>query len=380
MEKQKTTTWLKDYQTRFLETYQGLPLPKWSRIGYAPSELPKSIMKASYEVIFMQEKDSEYLEIETLEKKLAEDASVGEFLEVKSAFGIGDKFVSMVESMFNTGVFIRVPKNKVIHAPIHIKFNSSTGNPALLDQNVIIVEKNSEVTFMMDYTSNANEGLFHNGVTKIYVGENASVRFTKLQRMNDDATNLDSNVVFVESNGRFSLNHVEMGSQVSGVHYDFQLDGKGSELDLNAIYLLDQDRKLDLGFAMNHNTPHTMSNLDVFGTMKDNSKKVFRGDLKFKKGAKGSKGAETESVVIMGDKVKAHAIPALFCKEDDVEGQHAASIGKLDDNKLFYLMSRGLSEEEARKTLVEASFTPVIDKLPSKSIQNWISKEIRKRI
>jgi Fe-S cluster assembly protein SufD len=380
MEKQKTNTWLNDYKERFFSTYEGLPLPKWNRIGYSPVDLPMKVEDSSFEVSYSKEKDGDNIEIESLSKKLSEDGSVGEFLEVGVEFGVGEKFVSMAEAMFNTGVFIRVPKNKKVVSPVQITFKPSDQNPTVIDQNVIIVERNSEVTFLLDYTSDSVKGAFHNGVTKIYVGENASVRLTKLQRMNDDATNFDSNVIFVESNGRFSLNHVEMGSAVSGVHYATHMEGRASELDLNAIYLLDKERKMDLGFAMNHNNQDTRSKLEVFGTMKDSSKKVFRGDLKFKKGAKRSKGAESESVVLIGNKVKAHAIPALFCKEDDVEGQHAASIGKIDENKLFYLMSRGLSEDEARKTLVEASFSPVIDKLPSKNIQNWVSKEIRSRI
>lgn len=108
--------------------------------------------------------------------------------------------------------------------------------------------------------------------------------------------------------------------------------------------------------------------------------KIFKGTLDFKKGASRSKGIEEEYAILLDKTVKADAIPLLLCEEDDVEGQHAASAGQIDSDKLFYLMSRGLDEKEAKKLIVEASFTPIIDKIPMEYLKEEITKEIHRRI
>jgi Fe-S cluster assembly scaffold protein SufB len=112
----------------------------------------------------------------------------------------------------------------------------------------------------------------------------------------------------------------------------------------------------------------------------DESKKVFRGNLDFKTGAKRSKGIEEEYVILLDPNVKSDSLPALMCDEDDVQGEHAASAGQIDKNKLFYLMTRGLSEREAKKLIVEAQFKPIIDNIPIENLRNIINSEISRRL
>lgn len=112
----------------------------------------------------------------------------------------------------------------------------------------------------------------------------------------------------------------------------------------------------------------------------DHGTKVFRGNLDFKRGARHSKGVEEEYVVLLDPTVKSHSIPALLCDEDDVQGEHAASAGQINENQLFYLMSRGLNERESKKLIVEASFRPILDKLPLEDLRETINKEIDRRL
>lgn len=112
----------------------------------------------------------------------------------------------------------------------------------------------------------------------------------------------------------------------------------------------------------------------------DRSKKTFRGTLDFKKGCKKSKGEEEEYTVLLSPHVINKSVPILLCTEEDVDGQHAASAGRIDENKLFYIMSRGFSETEAKKLVIEAAFNPIINQIPSEEIKNKISTSIRRRL
>ncbi len=112
----------------------------------------------------------------------------------------------------------------------------------------------------------------------------------------------------------------------------------------------------------------------------DNSSKIFRGTIDFKRGAHGAKGREEEHNVLLSSNVRNRTVPVILCAEEDVDGQHAASIGRIDENKLFYMMSRGLSLSDAKKLIIKASFEPVTAQIPLPDIREQISNYVEERI
>ncbi len=112
----------------------------------------------------------------------------------------------------------------------------------------------------------------------------------------------------------------------------------------------------------------------------DHARKIFRGNLKFERGSTKSAGEESEYVLLLDENVRSDALPALLCDEDDVSGEHAASAGQVDEDQLFYLMSRGFNLKEAKKLVIHGSFTPVIDRVGIDSIQERIEAELERRL
>lgn len=295
-----------------------------------------------------------------------------------NAPGLGQEITSHVEKHYNSGVNFRV--NKKIDKPIILDFLMDDGNPVLVDKNIIIAEANSEITLVFNYYSKDDGNYFHNGHTKVYAKENSLVNIIKLQNLNSNSYSFDSNIAQVEGNGIINWVSIELGASLTGTNYTTFLNGELSEGNLSSIYLGDRERKLDLGYSMIHKGRRSIGNIDTKGVLMNNSKKVFRGNLIFKKGARSSKGVEAEYVLLLDSSVKSDSIPGLFCEEDDVSGEHAASAGQIDKDKLFYLMSRGLSEREARKLIIQAAFRPVIDRIPVEDIRISINDEIERRI
>lgn len=304
----------------------------------------------------------------------------GAHIHVGDYRGLGDKFTTFVEDSFNSGIYLNIPKNTKIDCTIKVNFNMDNVNPIVIDKNIIVAEENSESTIVFDYTTLENADCFHNGITKVIAKKNSIVNVIKIQRMNEISPNFDTNIASVESNGKVNWISVELGANISGSNYSTYLEDEASESNLHSIYLGDGTRKLDLGYSMIHKGARSRSNIETRGVLMDSAIKVFRGNLDFKRGAKRSSGVEEEYVILLDPTVKSNSIPALLCDEDDVQGEHAASAGQIDKNKLFYLMSRGLSERESKKLIVEATFRPIVDKIPLEELRNIINSEISRRL
>lgn len=290
------------------------------------------------------------------------------------------ELISFADKNYNSGIFLSLSRNVKIQEPIKVEFNMDMENPTVIDKNIIVAEAGSEVTIIIDYSSDDTAKVFHNGITVVYAEDNSEINIIKIQRMNSLSRNFDSNISYIEGQGKVNWISVELGSDVSGVNFTSLLKGEASESTMSSIYLVDGVRRMDLEYSMIHQGARSVSNIESKGVLKDNAKKVFRGNLDFKRGARSSKGVEEEYVILMDPTVKSDSIPALMCGEDDVIGEHAASAGQIDESKLFYLMSRGLSERDAKKLIVEASFAPIINRIPSESLQTLITSEVERRL
>jgi FeS assembly protein SufD len=298
----------------------------------------------------------------------------------EESYGVSKEFAAIGEKLYNSGVFIHASKNVQCSEPIVLQYILDEENPMVVDNNIIIAEENSEITVVIDYASADAVDGFHNGVTKVYAKDGAVVNIIKVQRINDKSYHFDSHLAFSGYGAKINWIQVELGAKNSVTNYINNLDEENSQGNISSVYLADGDRNIDLNYLINHKGRRSTSNIEVRGALKDRAKKVFKGTLDFKLGASKSKGSEEEYVILLDKTVKSDAVPLLLCSEDDVDGQHAASAGQIDADKLFYLMSRGLDEKQAKKLIVEASFNPIIDKIPVEDLRAVINEEIRRRL
>lgn len=294
-------------------------------------------------------------------------------------YGVSKEMVELAENSYNAGVYAYIKRGTNIEKPIRIDYEMDKENDIVIDNNVIVASENSKATIVIDYYTVDEVDAFHNGTMKIYAKSGASITVVKVQRMNDSSNHFDSNLAIVEAGAEVNFIQVEFGSKRSVTNYISNLkeEGRGS---IDSIYIGDKDRELDLSYYMNHIGRRSISNIEVKGALKDRAKKVFKGTIDFKLGSSKSEGKEEESVILFDKTVKPKAVPLLLCTEDDVKGEHAASSGKVDEDKLFYMMSRGFTKEEAMKLIVEASFNPIIDRIPLDDMRNIIRQEISRRL
>lgn len=299
---------------------------------------------------------------------------------VNKNFGVSDECIKLAESQFNTGVFVRVPKNKRANSFIKLNFILDKENPTVVDNNIIVAEQGSKVTLVFDYSNEEAANAFHNGLTKVVAEDNSEVTIVKVQRMNDDAIHLDSNIAFISRDAKVNWVTVEIGAGINVTNYTSNLNGESSAADIYSAYFVDGERKQDLYYTANHMGRRSQSNMVIKGVLKDNAKKLFKGNIDFKKGASKSKGKQEENVLLLDPNVKTDSVPMLLCEEEDVDGAHAASVGKINEEKLFYLMSRGFSDKEAKKLVIEAEFSPIFDKVEDEDLKDLLKSEIKRRL
>ncbi|WP_368488567.1 Fe-S cluster assembly protein SufD [Clostridium sp. BJN0013] len=298
----------------------------------------------------------------------------------EASFVCGD-FVKLGEEGFNSGVFVKVPPNKIVNSNIRLNFNLDKDNTMVIDHNIIVAEANSKITFIVDYhTDNEEINAFHNGITKIIAKDGSEVNVVKIQRMNDKSFHFDWNMALVERSAKINWITIEIGSSISVTNYNSDLIGEHSEVNIYSAYMVDGDRKQDIYYTNNHFGKKSISNMWVEGVLKDRAKKVFKGNIDFKKGCYESKGSQMEEVLLLDPEVKTDSVPMLLCREENVDGAHAASIGKIDEDELFYLMSRGFNYSEAQKLVIEARFNPIFDRIPAEDLRELLSEELNRRI
>ena len=178
----------------------------------------------------------------------------------------------------------------------------------------------------------------------------------------------------------FRCTAVEAGAAVSASKLAINLNGEKSVADVAALYFVDGERRADLNYIIRQKAPETDATMLVSGALSDRAEKIFRGTLDFVSGSPGSVGRESEEVMLLSPQVRNRSVPLMLSGEADVDGHHAVTIGKMDENKLFYLMSRGLDDEAAKKLVVEAAVAPVLARLPDETLAREIRDEIERRL
>ena len=224
--------------------------------------------------------------------------------------------------------------------------------------------------------------LRESGVQEICVeiADGAEMDLTFIQFVPTEQSAASRITAEVGRQGLFSCTIVEVGAAHTASELHVNLAGDEARADVWGLYFGDADRKIDLNYIIRQAGRHTDANLQVRGALLDRSVKTFRGTLDFIEGARGSSGKEDEEVTILSPHARNRSVPLMLSHEGDVDGHHAVSIGKIDADKLFYLMSRGLNERDAQKLIVEASFEPVLSRIGSETLRTEIGAYLEGRL
>ena len=309
-------------------------------------------------------------------------AGVGESEEEFTAFaesGMGAELDAFVLQNATVRHALTVAEGVTVAEPAVFEFTLDAAHPNALSVLDVDARADSSVTLVQVLRGDADSGVAAN-LVRIRAGKNAHVKLVQVQLLGSHARRWNAVAVEEAASARVEQVRVELGGSLSACGTRAMLDHAKAEYDLDAVYYGGKEAVLDYNDVSVHTAKDTLCEMHTAGVLTGHASKILRGTIDFRRGAKRGVGHESEDVLLFSPDARNRTAPLILCGEEEVEGQHAASIGRLDEEKLYYLRSRGLSEAQARRLMVDARFAPALDKIPLTELRAEAAAETARRL
>ena len=276
------------------------------------------------------------------------------------------------------GAFIHVPRNKQIEKPVQIIYFATGDEKALMLQprNLVVVEENAQVQIIERHQSLADNDVFTNVVTEVFVEKRAMVDYYKIQNDRRNATLVDSTWIQQQRESVASVHTFSFGGSLTRNNLNFYQQGEHIDSTLNGITIIEGKQHVDHNTLVHHQQPNCESHQDYKGIFSDTATGVFNGKVLVDKIAQKTNAFQQNNNIIVDDKATVNAKPQLEIFADDVRCSHGCTIGQLDEDALFYLRSRGIGKKEATALLMYAFSNSVLDSVKIPEIKSRINKQI----
>lgn len=361
-----------------------LPVPTWRHLKMNGCEVEISYEQTSYtpsEELLLLEKGGLLQRMPAFSKQ-EEESLIKEgspYLSTERPQGQG--LASFVQEHSNSGYRVCIEEGQGQERPLVLNHLLDEENPTLIERVFVDMEPRSNATLIRSLrSSQQGRVFFHAGSTKVEVGAYANLTMVNLRFLDEGSTDFDELLVTLDEGSTFTLVEIVMGSAHSYIDTHVDMQGQKSKCTIGCMDVVDKEGLADLNFHVEHLGRDSSSSLSVRGALLDRAEKLFRGTIDFHKGCNGSKGREDEYTLLLSPTVKNRSVPLILCGEEDVEGVHAVSSGRLDGNALFYLTSRGIDEKRAKRVLVEAQLYPILAMISDKEVLSEVQKRLSRRL
>ncbi|GER80335.1 MAG: Fe-S cluster assembly protein SufD [Anaerolineae bacterium] len=287
------------------------------------------------------------------------------------------KFAALASALSQNGVLLYVPKNVHVEAPLHSVLWGPGADLAYFSHLIVYVDDGASATYVHEAASPDEPGhAMHAGVVEIHVGADANLRFVELQSWGRGVWNFSHERARVERGANLDWIFGAVGSRLTKNFSDLDLVGEGAVGRMSGFYFTDGNQHLDHDTQQNHYAPRTTSDLLFKGALKGKSRSVWQGMIYVAPGAQKTDGYQANRNIILSEEARADSIPGLEILADDVRCTHGATVGKLEQEPLFYLKSRGLPQAEAERLVVEGFFDPIMQRIPFEGVRERFQQAI----
>ena len=275
------------------------------------------------------------------------------------------KFAALHGAVWSGGSFVYVPKGVHLEIPLQSYFRLNAPGAGQFEHTLIIVEDDAYLHFIEGCSApKYNVANLHAGCVELYIGKNATLRYSTIENWSKNMYNLNTKRAKVEEGGKIEWISGSFGSHVSYLYPMSVLNGKGARAEFTGVTFAGEGQNLDTGTKVVHNAPNTSSYINTRSISKDGGISTFRSSVVVNKKAKNSKVAVSCESLMVDNISRSDTIPAMDIRTQYADVGHEAKIGKINDDEIFYIMSRGLSEEEAKAMIVSGFADNVGKELP----------------
>jgi Fe-S cluster assembly scaffold protein SufB len=284
-----------------------------------------------------------------------------------------DKFAAFSNALFDTGVFVYVPKYVYAQTPVRLTFLATDKPVATVSQILVFAEENSFVGVVEEgYSISQGQKSVAASITDIQAAEGAKVAFSSFNGYSTDVSVFTNRkaVIGKDANVSWTLTHLG-GGYVRG-RLDNLMRGSGGSIDDIEVLFGDGSQRFDMTSDINFETPQTTGTVLAKAVLKDSAKSLMKGTIKIRKGAKNSRGFLSIHAMLLSKQAVAEPIPALEIDTNDVKATHSAAVEQIDPEQVFYLATKGLQEDTARRLIMLAFFEKAVERIPASQLRTKI--------
>lgn len=275
------------------------------------------------------------------------------------------KFAALHGAVWSGGSFVYVPKGVSVAIPLQSYFRLNAKGAGQFEHTLIIVDEGADLHFIEGCSApKYNVANLHAGCVELFIGKNAKLRYSTIENWSKNMYNLNTKRAQVEEGGKIEWVSGSFGSHVSYLYPMSVLKGRGAKMEFTGITFAGKGQNLDTGAKVVHSAPDTSSYINTKSISKDGGISTFRSSVSATKAAKNTKSAVSCQSLMLDDISRSDTIPAMDIRTKDANIGHEAQIGSISDEAVFYLMSRGMTEEDARACIVSGFADDVSKELP----------------
>ncbi len=290
------------------------------------------------------------------------------------------KLTALHTAVVNGGVFLYVPKNVEVDVPLQAVFEVA-GDDALICPHVLIVaEAHSKVTYVDTYVSAEGSNMVANSIVEVYVGPGASVQVASVRSLSENVHDYTFRRAVVDRDGHMEWILGEMNDGNTVANNTTVLKGTGSRAETKTVSVGTGSQRQNLTSQVQHIGTHSESDMVSKAVMTGEAVSILNGITKIEKGAEKSNGEQAENILMLSEKARGDANPILLIDEDDVKAGHAASVGRVSEESLYYLMSRGISRQEAERLIILGFLEPVVAEIPIEEVKNRLRQALERKL
>lgn len=308
------------------------------------------------------------------------EALVEKHLMTKAVKATDGKFAALHAALWDYGVFVYVPRNTVAHLPLHVVCYNTTAGTAI-GHVLVVVEDNAQATMQVEYASaETREQSTYIGATELIVGDAGNLRYVSLQDWNRETFEFSHQRGVVGRDAQLDWVNGVMGSRLTKAFIEVDAVGPGANARVSGFFFADRDQFFDLDTQQNHNAPLTNTDLLFKGAARDTARTLWQGMIKSLPQMQRIDGYQVCRNLLLSNDARMDSIPGLEIEADDVACSHAATFGTLEEEPIYYLMSRGITRPQAQLMIIEGFFDELLQRIPFERVRRRLMDEIEAKI
>ncbi|HIK00293.1 TPA: Fe-S cluster assembly protein SufD [archaeon] len=383
---EKESDFLASLRKNNFSTFEKLPLPnqkeeEWRYTDLTPLKLSEFSLpekKHGFNFSWQSNKEVIFMPL-ALAAREHEDLVEKHLFKTHSPFILSDKFAALQSAFWQEGVFVYVPKNVVVEDPVSLTAFVVDDGKLIAYHNLIVLEENSSAKFYEDMGSEKGKNLFIEG-SEVVLSKDSKLDYYSFQNYNPESFSFSFKRGNLAKDSTLNWNFALFGGRIGKAKVDTVFNGENSRSELQGIYFGQKEQHLAIITNSYHNVPRTTNRIVTKGVLKDKASSFSRGLARIEKSAPKTDSYLADHVIHLSGEAQSNSIPSLEIINNDVKAAHAASSGEVNEDQLFYLMSRGLNRNEAEMLIVEGFFEPILQKIKIGQMQAKSRWVVEKRV